>query len=150
MASTYTIYLEAEAAKYLFGLRRPEREPVRRFLDFLADYPHTEGETTERDSVGRTVQVKLLRRIKVVLLGGPPGQGGQNPPHRMAHPTQVKGSEMKAKLTMVCWKSKKFWLGKLIDHPEIMTQGRTLKELEENIKDACRMMVMKDVPEKQR
>ncbi len=66
MASTYTIYLEAEAAQYLFGLRRPEREPVRRFLDFLADYPHTDGETTERDSIGRTVQVKLLRRIKVV------------------------------------------------------------------------------------
>jgi hypothetical protein len=66
VASTYTIYVEAEAAQYLFGLRLPEREPVRRFLDFLADYPHTEGETTERDSVGRTVQVKLLRRIKVV------------------------------------------------------------------------------------
>lgn len=29
-----------------------------------------------------------------------------------------------------------------------MTQGRTLKELEENIKDAYRMMVLVDVPEK--
>jgi predicted RNase H-like HicB family nuclease len=48
---------------------------------------------------------------------------------------------------MVYWKSKKSWLGKLIEHPEIMTQGRTLKELEENIQDAYRMMVMEDVPE---
>jgi len=49
---------------------------------------------------------------------------------------------------MVYWKSKRFWLGKLVEHPEIMTQGRTLKELEANIKDAYRMMVLADVPEK--
>lgn len=55
---------------------------------------------------------------------------------------------MHAKLTMVYWKSNKFWLGKLVEHPEIMTQGRTLKELEENIRDAYRMMVLEDVPEK--
>ena len=54
---------------------------------------------------------------------------------------------MNTKLTMVYWKSKKFWLGKLIERPEIMTQGRTLKELEENIKDAYRMMVMENVPQ---
>ncbi|HOA61832.1 MAG: type II toxin-antitoxin system HicB family antitoxin [Verrucomicrobia bacterium] len=54
---------------------------------------------------------------------------------------------MNAKLTMIYWKSKKFWLGKLVEHPEIMTQGRTLKELEENIRDAYRMMVLEDVPE---
>jgi hypothetical protein len=47
---------------------------------------------------------------------------------------------MNAKLTMVYWKSKKFWLGKLVEHPDIMTQGRTLRELEENIRDAYRMM----------
>jgi predicted RNase H-like HicB family nuclease len=40
----------------------------------------------------------------------------------------------------------KFWLGKLLEHPEIMTQDRTLNELEENIRDAYRMMVMEDVP----
>jgi predicted RNase H-like HicB family nuclease len=53
---------------------------------------------------------------------------------------------MNTKLTMVYWKSKKFWLGKLLEHPEIMTQGRTLNELEENIQDAYRMMIMEDVP----
>jgi predicted RNase H-like HicB family nuclease len=48
---------------------------------------------------------------------------------------------------MVYWKSDKFWLGKLVEHPEIMTQGETLEELEENLKDAYREMVMDDVPE---
>jgi predicted RNase H-like HicB family nuclease len=60
----------------------------------------------------------------------------------------MNGHEMQAKRTMVYWKSKKFWLGKLVEHPEIMSQGRTLKELEENIKDAYQMMVLEDVPDK--
>jgi predicted RNase H-like HicB family nuclease len=55
---------------------------------------------------------------------------------------------MNRKLTMVYWKSKKFWLGKRVEHSEIMTQGRTLKELEANIRDAYQMMVLEDVPEK--
>ena len=54
---------------------------------------------------------------------------------------------MKTKMTMIYWKGEKFWLGKLLEHPEIMTQGKSLKELEENIKDAYRLMVMDDVPE---
>ena len=48
---------------------------------------------------------------------------------------------------MIYWKGEKFWLGKLFEHPEIMTQGETLEELEENIKDAYKLMVMDDVPE---
>ena len=54
---------------------------------------------------------------------------------------------MKPKMTMVYWKSDKFWLGKLLEPPEIMTQGETLEELEENIKDAYLLMAMDDVPE---
>ena len=50
-------------------------------------------------------------------------------------------------LTMIYWKSDKFWLGRLREFPDIMTQGRTLKELEENIRDAWQMMVLDDVPE---
>ncbi len=53
---------------------------------------------------------------------------------------------MEHRLTMVYWKEEKFWLGKLMEHPEIMTQGETLEELEENIKDAYRSIVMDDVP----
>jgi len=51
-------------------------------------------------------------------------------------------------MNMIYWKSDKFWLGKLLEHPEIMTQGETLDELEENIKDAYLMMAMDDVPER--
>jgi len=49
---------------------------------------------------------------------------------------------MKSTVTMIYWKSDKFWLGRLREHPEIMTQGRTLKELEENMRDAYQLMVM--------
>ena len=54
---------------------------------------------------------------------------------------------MEARLKMVYWKGKKFWVGKLVDHPEVMTQGKTLKELEENIIDAYKLLVLDDVPE---
>ena len=39
-------------------------------------------------------------------------------------------------------------MGKLLDHPEIMTQGETLEELEENMKEAYTLMTMDDVPPK--
>lgn len=54
---------------------------------------------------------------------------------------------MNKKVTMVYWKGDKFWLGRLLEHPEIMTQGETIEELEENIKDAYLLMVMDDVQE---
>jgi predicted RNase H-like HicB family nuclease len=59
-----------------------------------------------------------------------------------------KGTQMKREMRMIYWKEGKFWLGKLREHPEIMTQGKTLKELEENIRDAYTMMVLEDVPDK--
>ena len=49
--------------------------------------------------------------------------------------------------TVIYWKSEKFWLGKLLEHPEIMTQGETIQELEENLKDAYHLMVLDDVPD---
>jgi predicted RNase H-like HicB family nuclease len=50
------------------------------------------------------------------------------------------------KMTLVYWRSNDFWLGKLLEHPEIMTQGETVEELEENIKDAYILMAMDEVP----
>jgi predicted RNase H-like HicB family nuclease len=55
-----------------------------------------------------------------------------------------------SKMTMVYWKGERFWLGKLKEHPEVMTQGRTIGELEENLRDAYEMLTMEDVPEKHR
>ena len=45
------------------------------------------------------------------------------------------------RFTMLYWKGEKFWLGKLKEHPEIMTQGETIEELEENLRDAYAMML---------
>jgi predicted RNase H-like HicB family nuclease len=55
---------------------------------------------------------------------------------------------METKLKMIYWKGEKFWVGKLIEYPDIMTQGETLEELEENMKDAYMLMTMDDVPAK--
>jgi len=54
---------------------------------------------------------------------------------------------MDTRLKMIYWKGDKFWVGKLFEHPEIMTQGESLEELEENMKDAYKLMAMEDVPE---
>lgn len=53
---------------------------------------------------------------------------------------------MNVTLNMVYWRGEQFWLGKLVDHPEIMSQGETLEELEENLRDAWRQMLLDDVP----
>ena len=54
---------------------------------------------------------------------------------------------MNKQLTMVYWQGERFWLGKLLEYPDIMTQGKTVEELEVNLKDAYRLLVMDDVPE---
>ena len=54
---------------------------------------------------------------------------------------------METKLNMIYWRGEKFWVGKLLEYPEIMTQGKTLEELEENMKDAYVLMTMDDVPD---
>ena len=54
---------------------------------------------------------------------------------------------MASKMTLIYWKGENYWLGKLLEHPEIMSQGKTLEELEENIKDAYVQMFMDEVPD---
>jgi len=51
------------------------------------------------------------------------------------------------KMTLIYWKDGDFWLGKLRERPDIMTQGTTLEELEANIRDAYELMIMDEVPE---
>ncbi|HNZ28148.1 MAG TPA: type II toxin-antitoxin system HicB family antitoxin [Spirochaetota bacterium] len=53
---------------------------------------------------------------------------------------------MNRKLTTIYWKSEKFYLGKILEYPEIMTQGETVEELIENLKDAYKIMIYEDVP----
>lgn len=54
---------------------------------------------------------------------------------------------MNRRFTLVWLRSEKFRFGKLLEYPEIMTQGETPGELEENTRDACRFMATEDVPE---
>jgi predicted RNase H-like HicB family nuclease len=54
---------------------------------------------------------------------------------------------MATEMNMIYWKGKRYWVGKLLDHPEIMSQGKTVKELEANLKEAYLLMAMDDVPE---
>ena len=49
------------------------------------------------------------------------------------------------KVSMIYWKDGNFWLGKLLEHPEIMTQGETIEKLVVNMKDAFRLMILDDV-----
>jgi hypothetical protein len=37
-----------------------------------------------------------------------------------------RGRKMETKLNTIYWRGEKFWVVKLLEHPEIMTQGRTL------------------------
>ncbi len=53
---------------------------------------------------------------------------------------------MNQKLNMVYWKGEKYWVGKLLEYPDIMTQGETITKLEENIREAYLLMTMEDVP----
>jgi predicted RNase H-like HicB family nuclease len=57
-----------------------------------------------------------------------------------------KEKKIQKNLTLIYWKGKEYWLGKLVENPEIMSQGRTLKELVENVKDAYYQMTFEDVP----
>ncbi len=43
---------------------------------------------------------------------------------------------MKRRLTLIYWESDKFRLGKLLEYPEVVTEGETLEEPEESLKDA--------------
>ncbi len=45
-------------------------------------------------------------------------------------------------LKMVYWQEEDMWVGKLLEYPNVMTQGETLEELEENIKDAYKELIL--------
>ena len=57
-----------------------------------------------------------------------------------------KNKKVQRNLTLMYWKGEKYWLGKLLEIPEIMSQGRTVQELVENIKDAYYQMTLDEVP----
>jgi len=48
---------------------------------------------------------------------------------------------LRGSLKIVYWKGERFWLGRLVDHPETMSQGESVEELEENLRDAYRELL---------
>ena len=55
------------------------------------------------------------------------------------------GISMKT-IKFVYWQEKDFWLGYLQDYPDFMTQGETLEELQENLKDIFTEIVQGHIP----
>lgn len=46
-------------------------------------------------------------------------------------------------LTLEYWKDDKWYVGQLRELPNVLSQGKTLDELKENIRDAYKLVVMK-------
>jgi predicted RNase H-like HicB family nuclease len=49
--------------------------------------------------------------------------------------------KMESAYTLIYWKDKGWFVGKLREIPGVFSQGRTLKELKENIQDAYRLIL---------
>ncbi len=102
----------------------------------IRDVPEPVYEWIERERHAKRVsQKEFLLKVLENCAAQSPAESGADGPAAFS------------RMTMVYWKSGKFWLGKLLEHPEIMTQGRTLEELERNIREAFMLMALDDVPE---
>jgi predicted RNase H-like HicB family nuclease len=44
------------------------------------------------------------------------------------------------KYTLIYWKDRSWYVGRLKERPEVFSQGRTLEELEKNIKEALALL----------
>ena len=47
---------------------------------------------------------------------------------------------------IVYWKDGRWWLGHLQDYPDYRTQGKTLRELRENLKDIYKDITSGEIP----
>ena len=47
---------------------------------------------------------------------------------------------MKRRYTLIYWREGRWYVGRLKERPDVFSQGESLSELEENIKDALMMM----------
>jgi hypothetical protein len=52
----------------------------------------------------------------------------------------IKIKKINNKARMIYWKKDDLWQGKLLEYPELMLQGLTLKELEFNLVSAYSMV----------
>ena len=66
MSVEYVLFMRSEAVEFYRSLRRTEKDSLASFFDLLENYPTLKGETTERDDLGRIVEVKFTGKFKVV------------------------------------------------------------------------------------
>jgi predicted RNase H-like HicB family nuclease len=50
------------------------------------------------------------------------------------------------RLKYVYWQDERMWLGYLEEYPDYMTQGETLEELKENLKDIYKELTSGTIP----
>lgn len=50
------------------------------------------------------------------------------------------------KIKYVSWKDEEMWLGYLENYPDYLTQGETLEELKENLKDIYKDLSSESIP----
>jgi predicted RNase H-like HicB family nuclease len=50
------------------------------------------------------------------------------------------------RLKYVYWQDERMWLGYLEEYPDYMTQGKTLEELKENLKDIYKELTSGTIP----
>jgi predicted RNase H-like HicB family nuclease len=53
---------------------------------------------------------------------------------------------MRRQFTLVYWQDDGWFVGRLKEVPGVFSQGETLEELEENIRDAYQLMMADEVP----
>lgn len=49
-------------------------------------------------------------------------------------------------LTYIHWQDEGMWLGYLEEYPDYMTQGKSLEELEENLRDIYKELTSGNIP----
>jgi hypothetical protein len=50
------------------------------------------------------------------------------------------------KLKYIYWQDEEMWLGYLEEYPDYMTQGESIEELEDNLKDIFKELTSGDIP----
>ena len=50
------------------------------------------------------------------------------------------------KAKFVYWQTERFWIGHFVEYPDYLTQGETLEELKENLRDLYKDLTSGEIP----
>ena len=50
------------------------------------------------------------------------------------------------KMKYICWQDEGMWLGYLEEYPDYMTQGESIEELEDNLRDIFKELTSGNIP----